>query len=106
MPVFFVSWALWEQMTFVLGCCIVVVFGFGFLRLWHTNRKIRGLEVIDEEKRARVLEMRHCGIDSWNRDGIPFGIRALQRNVEVEGIWVSTPKAPVNSRAASSATLV
>jgi hypothetical protein len=67
---------------------------------------MRRLEVIDEEKRARTTEMRHCGIDQWRSDDIPFGVRALQTGVEVDGIWVSRPFTPGSSQVASSTTLM
>jgi hypothetical protein len=67
---------------------------------------MRRLEVIDEEKRARTTEMRHCGIDQWQSDEIPFGVRALQTGVEVDGIWVSRPFSPGTSQVASSTTLM
>ncbi|KAK0387558.1 hypothetical protein NLU13_3804 [Sarocladium strictum] len=106
MMVFFVDWELWQEMTFVLACCIVAVFVVGLLRLWLTTRTVRRLEIIDEEKRARASEMRHCGIDIWRADDIPFGVRALQTGVEVDGIWISHPYQSESSQAPSSATLM
>ncbi|KAI5466159.1 hypothetical protein BGZ63DRAFT_411541 [Mariannaea sp. PMI_226] len=91
---FFVNWALWEKMTFVLGCCIVIVLAFGFSRQWRTNRAMRRLEVIDEEKRARLSIISHCGIEAFRTPEIPFGIRALQNGVRVEGIWIARPSTP------------
>lgn len=93
-------------MTFVLACCIVAVFFLGTIQLWRTTRAMRKLEVMDEEKRARIQEMRHCGINIWHSDEIPFGVRALQTGVEVDGIWVLRPYHPESSQIASSATLM
>lgn len=90
----------------VLACSIVAVFLAGTSRLWWTNRATRRLEVIDEEKRARMSEMRHCGITTRQADGIPFGVRALQSGLEVDGIWVSRTHLPELSQVASSATLM
>lgn len=67
---------------------------------------MRRLEVIDEEKRARRSEMHHCGINTWQTDEIPFGVRALQPGHEVEGIWVSRARFPQLSQVTSSATLL
>ena len=90
----------------VLACCIVTVFLMGTVRLWWANRVMRRLEVIDEEKRARRSEMHHCGINTWQTDEIPFGVRALQPGHEVEGIWVSRARFPQLSQVTSSATLL
>ncbi|KFA80400.1 hypothetical protein S40288_08805 [Stachybotrys chartarum IBT 40288] len=106
MTTFFVDWELWQEMTFVLACCIVVVFGLGLVKLWRTNRQVRKLEILDEEKRARTLEMRHCGIQTRRQNEIPFGVRALQSGVEVEGIWISKLNKSEFNRVASLTTLV
>lgn len=91
----------------VLGCCIVLVFGLGLGKLWWANRVMEKLEVIDAEKRARRSDIQRCGIDALKNDDIPFGIRAIQRGIEVEGIWISSPSdTPDLSQIASSAGLV
>jgi hypothetical protein len=63
-------------------------------------------EKIDEEKRARRIDLRHCGMTSDSVEDIPFGIRAIQRGFEVEGIWISSLDSSDQSRVASSATLI
>lgn len=50
--------------------------------------------------------MAHCGIDNIRTPEIPFGIRALQNGIEVEGIWISRPKSPESCQLTPAATLV
>jgi hypothetical protein len=64
------------------------------------------LELIDAEKRARRSDVQRCGVDSLLVNDIPFGVRAIQRGIEVDGIWISISNTPELSQVASSATLV
>ncbi|KAK4234298.1 hypothetical protein C8A03DRAFT_18769 [Achaetomium macrosporum] len=88
---FFTSWELWQQMTFVLAMAIVAVFCAGLGKLWWNNRLMKKQVVLDEEKRARVEEMRKTGLPIKRANNIPFGVRAIQSGVEVDGIWISRP---------------
>ncbi|KAI1154771.1 hypothetical protein F4825DRAFT_448204 [Nemania diffusa] len=105
---FFTNWALWEDLTFVLGAGIVVVFFIGWAKLWWMQRLLKKHALLDEEKRVRQMELRKSGLPSGRRMDIPFGVRAIQSGVEVEGIWISRPVTPTggrNSGRASSTTL-
>lgn len=84
----------------------MLVFAFGLVRLWWTNRKIARLELIDEERRVRLAEMRYCGINARGINDIPFGVRAIQSGIQVEGIWISRPNTPDTSHVTASPTLI
>ncbi|KAI2621094.1 hypothetical protein GGR54DRAFT_88109 [Hypoxylon sp. NC1633] len=92
---FFVNWELWQQMTFVLAAAIVVVFMAGLVKLWWLSRFLKKHTVLDLEKRARQMEMQKSGLPAGRRMDIPFGVRAIQSGVEVDGIWISRPCTPI-----------
>jgi hypothetical protein len=83
------------------------VFLIGLVKLWHNNRQVHKYELMDEERRTRLAEMKHCGIRHLAYSGVPFGVRAIEQGVEVEGIWVASgrPKETSHVVASSSATL-
>lgn len=72
------------------------------------QRLLRKHTLLDEEKRVRQMELRKSGLPPGRRVDIPFGVRAIQSGIEVEGIWISRPVTPMEPRSsskASSATL-
>ncbi|KAI1130441.1 hypothetical protein F5Y10DRAFT_119184 [Nemania abortiva] len=102
---FFTNWELWEQLTFVLAAGIVAVFFIGWAKLWWMQRLLKKHTLLDEEKRIRQTDLRKSGL---RKVEIPFGVRAIQSGVEVEGIWISRPVTPTGGRSsgrASSTTL-
>jgi hypothetical protein len=114
---FFSSWALWEKMTFVsvgtsplslelscnilqvLAIAIMTVFAIGCGKLLWRNRLVRTQELVDEEKRMRIQELRKSGqiVESRTSHDIPFGVRAIQSGIQVDGIWISTSTTPMAS---------
>lgn len=72
---------------------IVIVFFIGLIKLWATNRHMRKVEELDAEKQARIMQMRKSGLSSNGKlrpgSEIPFGVKALEGGVEVDGIWVA-----------------
>lgn len=91
---FFVSWELWQQMTFVLAMGIAFVFLVGLMKLWWMNRHMKKIEELDAEKQVRTAQMRRSGVSTNNRRSrlgseIPFGVKALESGVEVDGVWVA-----------------
>lgn len=96
-------------MTFVLAMGIVAVFLAGLVKLWWNSRLMKKQLIVDEEKRARVEEMRRAGLPLKRTNDIPFGVRALQRGVEVDGIWISRPVSPngtATTKVAPSVTVI
>ncbi|KAI2466371.1 hypothetical protein F4781DRAFT_354288 [Annulohypoxylon bovei var. microspora] len=92
---FFTNWELWQQMTFVLAAAIVAVFFVGLVKLWWLSRYLKKHTVLDLEKRARQMEMQKSGLPAGKRVDIPFGIRAIQSGIEIDGIWISRPGTPI-----------
>ncbi|EFY90248.1 hypothetical protein MAC_03763 [Metarhizium acridum CQMa 102] len=84
---------------------ISTVFLIGLVKLWQNNRELRKYEVIDEERRCRITEMKHCGIRHLSYSNVPFGVRAIERGVEVEGIWIASSRPAAASRIVPSAPL-
>ncbi|KAJ5527631.1 hypothetical protein N7513_011790 [Penicillium frequentans] len=81
---FWVDWPLWEKLSLILviiyGCCVLTY------SRWRI-RKYAAIEARQKEEEAHLYPM-------LKRDDIPFGARALERGVEVPGIWISSPDSP------------
>lgn len=73
---------------------IVAVFCMGLGKLWWTNRLMQKREILVREKQARLTEMRKAGLPTKRGSNIPFGVRAIQHGIEVDGIWISRPATP------------
>ncbi|KAJ9630462.1 hypothetical protein H2203_000983 [Taxawa tesnikishii (nom. ined.)] len=113
---FFVDWALWEKMTFVLACAIVLTICAGGLKLWYTTRRNKKYSAIQsiQAKRASIrskLSRRgtlksRFGSMREKRVGseVPFGIRAIESGIEVEGVWISRSNTPASTRENSVVT--
>ena len=134
MPTFWSGWAIWEKLVFVrtfqtflcfghvganyssqvLACAIVVTLAIGCIKLLYTHWRLRKYAAVAEQERQEQAMQRQMsqrrraaaghGSDS---DDVPFGIRAIERGIEVEGVWIShgnTPELPASQHnfAASS----
>ena len=76
----------------------MLVFCLGWAKLWWTSKRNKKQAVVDEEKRVRIQDLRMSGsiikLDQENH--IPFGVRALQSGIEIDGIWVSASNTTIS----------
>lgn len=84
----------------VLALAIVGVIAIGYAKLLWRNRLVQRQELVDEEKRTRIQELRNSGqiVESRKSHDIPFGIRAIQSGIQVDGIWISQTATPIPSQ--------
>ncbi|RMY00090.1 hypothetical protein D0867_11867, partial [Hortaea werneckii] len=107
----FDSWALWQKLTFGLGCAMVATILIGCIKLGYTRWKLRKYTVLAEQEKkeqslARQMSQRRSKPYGTSKEEIPFGIRALESGIEVNGVWVSRPNTPESHSRESSATSV
>ncbi|KAF2154880.1 hypothetical protein K461DRAFT_103765 [Myriangium duriaei CBS 260.36] len=116
---FFVDWALWQKMVFILGCALFVTILAGLVKLWFVHwrvRKYAALEkiadrvnVIREKSIIRSLStkktrgprkksVRQNNVPASGMVEVPFGIRALESGTQVEDVWDSRPNSRETSR--------
>ncbi|KAM3415331.1 hypothetical protein BST61_g8860 [Cercospora zeina] len=107
---FFTEWATWEQLVFILACAIVVTVLLGCVKVVHTHYKLRTYNAVAERDKTegamhRQMSQRRTRLQT--RDDVPFGIRAMESGIEVDGVWVSrsnTPEPP-SSRDTSTSSM-
>ncbi|KAF2182149.1 hypothetical protein K469DRAFT_245556 [Zopfia rhizophila CBS 207.26] len=97
---FFTGWDLWQQMTFVLACGIVATVLVGLCKLRYDHYRIRKYSKVEKGKKAATPEMLEAQPEEV-KDDIPFGIRAIESGIEVDGVWISRSNTPVGSSASS-----
>ncbi|EMD00709.1 hypothetical protein BAUCODRAFT_29069 [Baudoinia panamericana UAMH 10762] len=84
---------MWEKLCFVLACAIVVVLLAGTTKLGYTHWRLRKyVAVAEKEKKEQAIQRQMS--QRRRHDETPFGIRALENGIEVEGVWVSRPNTP------------
>ncbi|KAI9869527.1 MAG: hypothetical protein M1830_005425 [Pleopsidium flavum] len=92
MQAFWTSWALWEKM------CFVVTIILGCMKLVYTRYKLRQYIAIASKKQAQQLELKQEGeVTQRRRNDVPFGIRAIESGIEVDGVWISRSNTPIPS---------
>jgi hypothetical protein len=75
----------------------VIVFCVGWGKLLWMIRRSKKHALLDEEKRTKIEELRRKGhtVTSRHDSGIPFGVRAIESGIQVDGIWVSRSNTPI-----------
>ena len=83
----------------MLALAIFVVFGVAYGKLVWTNRHVRRQEGKDEERRLAIEESRQSSqmVETRKSQDIPFGVRAIQSGIQVDGIWISKNAPPISS---------
>jgi hypothetical protein len=67
----------------------------------YDRKKLRKYSKVDKGKQAQTPEMLEAqpvtAVSVETKDEIPFGIRAIQSGIEVDGVWNSSANTPVGS---------
>jgi len=71
------------------------------LKLWYDTNKLKKYSKVDKGKRAATPEMLEAqpvtAVSVETKDDVPFGIRAIQSGIEVDGVWISRTNTPAGS---------
>ncbi|PYH88679.1 hypothetical protein BO71DRAFT_488571 [Aspergillus ellipticus CBS 707.79] len=78
---FWVGWPLWQKLSFVLACLLVLVLLYSFSVLAYNRHTMKKYAAAEARQRAEMQPMLS------ETSEIPFGARALERGIQVEGIW-------------------
>ncbi|KAF2735481.1 hypothetical protein EJ04DRAFT_534230 [Polyplosphaeria fusca] len=103
---FFVDWELWQKMTFCLASAMlqVLVIFIGLCKLQYDKHRIRKYSKVDKGKQTQTPEMLEAQpVKQEEKEYVPFGIRAIESGIEVDGVWISRSNTPVGSSRSSIA---
>ena len=110
---FFERWKTWEKLVFVrasrhqciratdispqvLACAIVVTILLGCAKLFYAHWRLRRYATVDKERKEQVIHRQMSQrrkSPGWEGEAA-FGIRALERGLEIEGVWISPADSP------------
>ena len=74
----------------------------GICKLFYEKRKIQRYAAIAERKRGHRDLYGEQDTAELRKHAVPFGIRALESGIQVEGVWISQPSTPNPSSPAIS----
>ena len=75
----------------------MVIF-LGCLKLMYNHWRLRKYTAIAVTKAAIRQEMQHSeSVKRGRAREVPFGVRAIESGIEVEGVWISGSNTPANS---------
>ncbi|KAL8913191.1 MAG: hypothetical protein Q9171_001985 [Xanthocarpia ochracea] len=100
MGAFWNSWALWQKLTFVL------VFLAGMLKVAHNHWKLRKYTRLAKTRAAQRENSLGRAPSAGRRkkgNDVPFGVRAIESGIEVDGVWISRSNTPATSTPGSPA---
>ncbi|KAL5393208.1 hypothetical protein DPSP01_000039 [Paraphaeosphaeria sporulosa] len=98
---FFTGWELWQKMTFVLACGIVVTVFIGLIKLQYDRYRIKKYTAVEKGKQAAPTPEMLEAQREETKDDVPFGIRAIESGIEIDGVWISRSNTPVGSSRSS-----
>ncbi|OJZ88127.1 hypothetical protein ASPFODRAFT_530361 [Aspergillus luchuensis CBS 106.47] len=78
---FWVGWALWQKLSFALAGLLALVLVYSFIVLAYNRRKTQKYATAEARQKAEMQPM------LAEPSEIPFGARALEKGIQVEGIW-------------------
>ncbi|OQU96808.1 hypothetical protein CLAIMM_02836 [Cladophialophora immunda] len=82
--VFFLEWPMWARLALILGGLLTIILTTAFvvkLRNWARDRRLERRAAEEHAERGEMTLVNCLDED------IPFGIRALIEDPEVEGVW-------------------
>ncbi|KAL4874814.1 hypothetical protein BJY04DRAFT_211784 [Aspergillus karnatakaensis] len=82
---FWKGWALWQKLSIALAFLLLLVLVYSFSILTYNRRKLR--KQAAEEANQRAEEGAEVVEIHSESNEIPFGATALEKGIEVEGIW-------------------
>ena len=75
-----------------------MVLCLAFIKRRYSSWKLRKYTALDAAKAELGKALEHTdSVKSRKAKEVPFGIRALENGIEVEGIWISKPNTPASS---------
>ncbi|KAI5819786.1 hypothetical protein BZA77DRAFT_303547 [Pyronema omphalodes] len=97
---------LWEKMLFVLAGGIVCTLLYATGKLFYNKRRVKRHTIIAAAAKAHLEHIRSSRhVIQLKSDDIPFGVKALESGIEIEGIVISRSVTPDSYRR-SQQTLV